>query len=47
MDREFTINTQAGGSSILRRKPKWVLRELLAAYREAYCDKIGVQFMHI
>ncbi len=34
-------------SRIAQRKPKWVLRDLISAYREAYCQKIGVQFMHI
>ena len=49
MDREFSINdsAQVGGSSIAMRKKKWVLRELVDAYHQAYCGKIGVQFMHI
>ena len=47
MDREFAIRTESGGSTISQRKPKWVLKDLINAYREAYCKKIGVQFMHI
>lgn len=35
MDREFSIKdtAQVGGSSISMRKEKWVLRELIEAYR--------------
>lgn len=46
MDREFALSMPYY-SSIAQRKQKWVLRDLIAAYREAYCGKIGVQFMHI
>lgn len=46
MDREFAVSMPYNGT-IAQRKQKWKLRELLQAYREAYCDKIGVQFMHI
>jgi len=35
------------GSTIVQRKQKWVLRDLINAYRDAYCNKIAVQFMHI
>lgn len=41
MNREFHIQMPFG-STIVQRKPKWVLRELIDAYREAYCDKIAV-----
>ncbi len=46
MDKEVSVQMPYN-SRIAQRKPKWVLRELISAYREAYCDKIGVQFMHI
>ena len=42
MKREFSIRTAAGGSTIMQRKPKWVLKDLINAYSEAYCGKIGV-----
>lgn len=42
MEREFSTMSMAGGSSIVHRKPKWKLKDLIEAYREAYCDKIGV-----
>jgi len=31
----------------LQQKAKWKLRDLIAAYEDAYCGKIGAQFMHI
>ena len=31
----------------MQQKSKWKLKELVAAYRDAYCQKIGVEFMHI
>jgi len=46
MDREFSVNMPYN-STIAQRKQKWKLRDLLDAYKEAYCGKIGVQFMHI
>lgn len=46
MEREFSVSMPYN-SSIAQRKQKWKLRDLLAAYQEAYCGKIGVQFMHI
>lgn len=41
MDREFSVQMPFA-SSIAQRKAKWVLRDLLNAYKEAYCGKIGV-----
>ena len=46
LDREFSIQMPFG-STIVQRKQKWVLRDLIEAYRQAYCGKVGVQFMHI
>ena len=46
MDREFSVKMPYN-STISQRKDKWKLRDLLQAYRDAYCGKIGVQFMHI
>lgn len=46
MDREIVFENPFG-SSISNKKKKWILRELIGAYKEAYCGKIGVQFMHI
>lgn len=46
MDREFSVSMPYNGT-IAQRKNKWKLRDLLKAYQDAYCSKIGVQFMHI
>ena len=46
MDREFYINMPMQ-STIAKKKPKWILRDIIEAYRAAYCGKIGIQFMHI
>lgn len=46
MDREFSVSMLYNGT-IAQRKNKWKLRDLLKAYQDAYCSKIGVQFMHI
>lgn len=46
MDREFSVSMPYN-STIAQRKQRWKLRDLIGAYREAYCGKIGVQFMHI
>mmetsp|Transcript_19496 Transcript_19496/g.14177 ORF Transcript_19496/g.14177 Transcript_19496/m.14177 type:complete len:89 (+) Transcript_19496:479-745(+) len=46
LDRTFYIDaTELGG--LLARKKNWTLRELISAYENAYCSKIGVEFMHI
>ena len=46
MEREFYIHMPMQ-STIVKRKPKWKLRDVLDAYKQAYCGKIGIQFMHI
>jgi len=49
MDREFSVSMtrMPYNSPIAARNRKWKLRDLIGAYREAYCGKIGIQFMHI
>ena len=46
LEREFYYQNPYGGA-ILQQKSKWKLKDLIKAYREAYCTKIGVEFMHI
>lgn len=46
LEREIDVS-MTYNSSIAQRKRKWLLKDLLAAYREAYCGKIGSEFMHI
>lgn len=46
LDREFRIE-QSYKSSILAQKSLWKLRDVIEAYRIAYCGKIGVEFNHI
>ena len=46
MERELSVSMPYN-SSISQRKPRWKLRDLIQAYRDAYCGNIGVQFMHI
>ena len=46
MEREFYIHMPMQ-STIVKRKPKWKLRDVLDAYRQAYCGQVGIQFMHI
>jgi 2-oxoglutarate dehydrogenase E1 component len=31
----------------MSKKPEWTLREIRDVYEEAYCGKIGVEYMHI
>jgi 2-oxoglutarate dehydrogenase E1 component len=31
----------------LSKKRNWKLRDLIEAYKKAYCGKIGVEYMHI
>lgn len=46
LDRVFYVDVpQLGG--LLQKKKEWTLRELDQALRQAYCGKIGVEFMHI
>lgn len=46
LDRTFHVNAMELGG-IFTRKKDWKLRELIGAYENAYCQKIGVEFMHI
>ena len=46
MDKEIHYSNPYKGT-ILKQKSKWKLRDLIEAYRNAYCGKIGVEFMHI
>jgi 2-oxoglutarate dehydrogenase E1 component len=46
LDREFYVDAPEL-SGLLRKKKNWKLRELIAAYNQAYCGKIGVEYMHI
>jgi len=46
LDREFYIEV-SHKSGILAQKKIWKLKDIIAAYKTAYCGKIGVEFMHI
>jgi 2-oxoglutarate dehydrogenase E1 component len=46
MDREFIVDAPEL-AGLLSRKRNWKLRELIEAYTQAYCSKIGVEYMHI
>lgn len=46
MDREFYVDAPEL-AGLLRKKKNWKLRELIDAYTNAYCGKIGVEYMHI
>lgn len=46
LDREFFIEL-SHKSEILRQKKVWKLREVIDAYKLAYCGKVGVEFNHI
>ena len=41
MEKEIYYKSPFGGR-IVQQKSKWKLRELIEAYREAYCGNIGV-----
>ncbi len=46
LDRTFYVDsTYLGG--ILSKKKEWQLKELISVLQNAYCKKIGVEFMHI
>jgi 2-oxoglutarate dehydrogenase E1 component len=46
LEREYFVDaTQLSG--LLSRKKNWKLKELIEAYKNAYCGKIGVEYMHI
>lgn len=46
LDREFYIDAPEL-AGILSRKKNWKLRDLIQAYKNSYCGKIGVEYMHI
>jgi len=46
LEREFHIELPHK-SSILQQKKIWKLRDVIEAYRTAYCGKVGVEFSHI
>ena len=46
LDREFYVDAPEL-AGLLRKKNIWKLRDLLSAYNQAYCGKIGVEYMHI
>jgi 2-oxoglutarate dehydrogenase E1 component len=43
LDREFNIEL-AHKSSIMAQKRVWKLRDVIQAYKTAYCGKVGVEF---
>ena len=46
LERDFYVDApQLAG--LLSRKKNWKLKELINAYENAYCQKIGVEYMHI
>jgi 2-oxoglutarate dehydrogenase E1 component len=46
LEREFTVEL-SHKSSIIEQKKVWKLKDIIAAYKQAYCGKIGVEFSHI
>jgi len=46
LEREFYLDVPELGG-ILRKKKNWKLKDLIEAYKKAYCGKIGVEYMHI
>jgi 2-oxoglutarate dehydrogenase E1 component len=46
LEREFFIDLPHE-SKILQQKKVWKLKEIIEAYKQAYCGKIGVEFQHI
>lgn len=46
LEREFYIDAPEL-AGLLRKKKNWKLKELIEAYKNAYCGKIGVEYMHI
>jgi 2-oxoglutarate dehydrogenase E1 component len=46
MERTFYVDVpQLGG--ILAKKKSWKLREIVEALQNAYCKKIGIEYMHM
>lgn len=46
LEREFYVDAPEL-AGLLRKKKNWKLKELIEAYQNAYCGKIGVEYMHI
>ena len=46
MDRDFYVDVDGMGG-ILGKQKNWKLRDLVAALQNAYCGKVGVEYMHI
>ncbi len=46
LEREFYVDSPELGG-ILGKKKNWKLGDLINAYHNAYCKKIGVEYMHI
>lgn len=46
LDREFHVDAPEL-AGLLARKKNWKLRELIDSLKNAYCGKIGVEYMHI
>ena len=46
LDKEYYIDAPEL-AGLLRRKKNWKLKELIDAYKNAYCGKIGVEYMHM
>jgi 2-oxoglutarate dehydrogenase E1 component len=46
LDKTYYIDLAHSGAILSKRKD-WKLRDLIEAYQNAYCKKIGVEFMHI
>jgi 2-oxoglutarate dehydrogenase E1 component len=46
LDKSFFVDLPYWGG-ILSAKPEWTLKEIRNAFEQAYCGKIGVEYMHI
>ena len=46
LEREFYVDVPEL-AGLLSRKKTWKLKELIECYSNAYCGKIGVEYMHI
>lgn len=46
LNKEVHVDVSNLGG-ILSQQKTWVLRDLVSALRNAYCGKVGVEYMHI
>jgi len=46
LDRKFYVDVPEF-EGVLKNKKEWTLRELNDTLRQAYCKKIGVEYMHM